>query len=351
MSDGSWRKGHELEERIANLFRRNGYYVQTNVGRRDHYGNPHEIDVLATKNDVETIIIAIECKNHKQSIGIEDVRNFRQKLRDLGIRKGIFVSTSGFTEGALKYGKDHGLDMWDEEKIERERSLTASRTRDLTIERKVPYVRSTNSKQRGGYNKPFAVISILGVLIMSIALAVVSAYNHSAEHSTSIEEIHQVQMNLIPTKSSENTKLSNPVNHTPSTGDITAQQYMYIVNSKLRILNYTPCFEDINPLRTINMTTHGIHYNDYTNELTLFIQRIPCANDIKPQTKIQNGTLLYTCTLTNVVGHRIPIVDKGWTSYYDLYHAPCSLEPSADEPFPHQVILYSPVLIPKRQGG
>jgi hypothetical protein len=44
--------------------------------------------------------IAIECKNDRKTTGIERVEAFSSKLRDVGIPRGIYVSTRGFTAPA-----------------------------------------------------------------------------------------------------------------------------------------------------------------------------------------------------------------------------------------------------------
>jgi len=60
-------KGGELEDSVADYFRRSGFDVQARVKMRDRFDVFHEIDVLASKReDYGTIQIAVECK-HVQS--------------------------------------------------------------------------------------------------------------------------------------------------------------------------------------------------------------------------------------------------------------------------------------------
>ena len=36
----------------------------------------------------------------------------REEIQDLGIEKGILVSTSGFTEGAIRYARKFNIELW-----------------------------------------------------------------------------------------------------------------------------------------------------------------------------------------------------------------------------------------------
>jgi hypothetical protein len=107
-------KGTSLEDIVAGLLRGWGYEVQTRIRPKDKLGIEHEIDVLGRRQEpIGTFTIAVECKNHVAPIGIEDIRNFNDKLSSLGYAKGVFVSAGGFTIPALEYAKGRGLEVWD----------------------------------------------------------------------------------------------------------------------------------------------------------------------------------------------------------------------------------------------
>ena len=109
------RKGDSLEDLVANYFGRMGFDIQTRARMRDRYDVAHEIDVLASKKEAYgTIQVAVECKHVKSPINIKEVRNFHDKLVALGITKGIFVSTGGFTADARSHAQALGIELWEE---------------------------------------------------------------------------------------------------------------------------------------------------------------------------------------------------------------------------------------------
>jgi hypothetical protein len=111
-------KGSELEDAVAGYFRSKGYDVQTRTKMRDRRDVFHEIDVLASKReDWGTIQIAIECKNVSSPIDIKELRNFNDKLSALGVTKGVFVSTGGFTADAESDAASVNMEIWDEKAL------------------------------------------------------------------------------------------------------------------------------------------------------------------------------------------------------------------------------------------
>jgi len=107
-------KGGALEDSVAHYFRRMGFDVESRARMRDRFDVSHEIDVLASKTEAfGTIRIAVECKNVRAPIDIKEVRNFHDKLSALGVTKGIFVSTAGFTGDAESHAKALGIELWD----------------------------------------------------------------------------------------------------------------------------------------------------------------------------------------------------------------------------------------------
>jgi hypothetical protein len=97
--------------------------------RRDVF---HEIDVLASKReDFGTIQIAVECKHVRSPIDIKEIRNFNDKLSALGITKGIFVSTGGFTSDAQSDAISVNMELWDEKALEKKISREEVPEKDI----------------------------------------------------------------------------------------------------------------------------------------------------------------------------------------------------------------------------
>lgn len=110
----SSEKGRALEDMVGDLFTRWGFDVQKRVRMKDRFGVEHEIDVLGSKREAFGLLfVAVECKYVSSPISIKEIRNFNDKLLALGITKGVFVSTAGFTSDALAHAKTTGIEAWD----------------------------------------------------------------------------------------------------------------------------------------------------------------------------------------------------------------------------------------------
>lgn len=125
-------KGGELEDAVAGYFRSKGYDVQTRTKMRDRRDVFHEIDVLASKReDFGNIQVAVECKNVRSPIDIKELRNFNDKLSALGITKGVFVSTGGFTTDAESHAASVNIELWDEKTLEKKISSQETPEKDI----------------------------------------------------------------------------------------------------------------------------------------------------------------------------------------------------------------------------
>lgn len=97
--------GRELEERVARLLRREGWWrVRTNVEVLDRHGNRSELDVtygLFRRR-------VVECKHYsrKKSVPLEDVAKFKEVLQLNGMApsRGTFVTTSVYSPRARHIG-------------------------------------------------------------------------------------------------------------------------------------------------------------------------------------------------------------------------------------------------------
>ncbi len=103
---GSTReKGDIVEQIVASMHKALGVKVERNVflPAQDGSNRIREIDVLLSSQVAGyPVRVAVECKNEKQPVGIEEIDEFIGKLQDVGIptQQGIFVSASGYRSGA-----------------------------------------------------------------------------------------------------------------------------------------------------------------------------------------------------------------------------------------------------------
>jgi len=53
--------------------------------------------------------VAVECKDYRGNVSIGKIRDFHSALNDIGNINGIFVTTSAYQSGAIKYANHHGI--------------------------------------------------------------------------------------------------------------------------------------------------------------------------------------------------------------------------------------------------
>ena len=117
MEKPDWKN---LEELVERLFRSMGYETQKNAIIEGKSGAKHEIDVLAIyKAPLHEDKVAIECKHHQNPVNKDVIMKLKQIIDDTSINKGIIVSTSGFTSGAIKLSNQSGIKLMDRHELEK----------------------------------------------------------------------------------------------------------------------------------------------------------------------------------------------------------------------------------------
>ncbi len=107
-------KGDIVEQVVASMHDVPGVTVDRNVFLpvQDGSKRTSEIDVLLTSQVAGYIVrVAIECKNEKAPIGVDEVNEFIGKLNDVGIptQQGIVISASGYASGAAVRAQGVGI--------------------------------------------------------------------------------------------------------------------------------------------------------------------------------------------------------------------------------------------------
>jgi len=115
----SYDKGSSLELVVADLFKKNGYTVVHNVKKKGRSGVEYQIDVWAEYGaPLHTSIIIIEAKPYQEQIDKDKIMKFVQIVDDLKVDKGIFVTTSDFTPGALMTVEQYNnIELWNRDKL------------------------------------------------------------------------------------------------------------------------------------------------------------------------------------------------------------------------------------------
>ena len=55
------------------------------------------------------IQVVVECKYYTHKVGVDEIEEFRTKLDDMNVQKGIVVTTIGFQSGAIKSANAYGI--------------------------------------------------------------------------------------------------------------------------------------------------------------------------------------------------------------------------------------------------
>ena len=87
-----------------------GYTVKENALVKGRSGAPHDISVLATKDEgIITHRIAIGIETDQKPMGLEKVFDFDDKAYDAGIMDKVFVAVPGLTKEAMQFAKRQGI--------------------------------------------------------------------------------------------------------------------------------------------------------------------------------------------------------------------------------------------------
>ena len=75
-------------------------------------GKPYQIDVLVkSSNGLQSVRAAIECKYLNRKVGRDTVSAFATTIEDVGVEKGVIVTTVGFTDGATMLARDKNISL------------------------------------------------------------------------------------------------------------------------------------------------------------------------------------------------------------------------------------------------
>lgn len=105
-------------ERLTQRVLRECGFIEVNVTKKTNDGGIDGVGKLKI-NGIITFNIAFQCKRYKESISANVIRDFRGSLKS-NIEKGIFITTSNFTQAAKKEARETGkksIDLIDGEEF------------------------------------------------------------------------------------------------------------------------------------------------------------------------------------------------------------------------------------------
>ena len=112
--------GTNLEDMAEKILQDRGFSTETRTKIRGISGQLNEIDIMAKRN---RIILAVECKNYAETnkVGIKEIRDFSAKLEDLDIKRGLFITSSDFSQDAIGWATNNPqlkqIDLWNGNKL------------------------------------------------------------------------------------------------------------------------------------------------------------------------------------------------------------------------------------------
>lgn len=143
----SYERGLELEKLVARLFRSKGYDVKHNVKLAGKSGVEHQIDVYAEfRAPLHTSKVVVECKSYDKPVDKDIVMKLVHEVQDLGVDRGILVTTSYFTTDAVSTAKGYNVDLWDGTKLRE--LLKEIRAEEISVPINVFYVKPTISAEK-----------------------------------------------------------------------------------------------------------------------------------------------------------------------------------------------------------
>lgn len=105
-------------ERLTQRLLRECGFIEVNVTKKTNDGGIDGVGKLKI-NGIITFNIAFQCKRYKDRISANVIRDFRGSLKS-DVEKGIFITTSNFTEAAKKEAREPGkksIDLIDGEEF------------------------------------------------------------------------------------------------------------------------------------------------------------------------------------------------------------------------------------------
>ena len=80
--------------------------IDHNVKLKGTSGYTHQIDICYRLIIWQTeFLVIVECKNYKRRVSVDDLLEFKSRIDDLKVHKGLFVTSSGFQSGAKKFAE------------------------------------------------------------------------------------------------------------------------------------------------------------------------------------------------------------------------------------------------------
>jgi len=123
------------------------YDVKHNVKLVGRSGIEHQIDVYAEyKAPLHISKIIIECKSYDKPIDKDIVMKLIYEVQDLGVNRGILVTTSYYTPDAISAAEKYNIDLWDSTRLNK--LLKGIKAKEIATYSNVLHVKTTISIEK-----------------------------------------------------------------------------------------------------------------------------------------------------------------------------------------------------------
>lgn len=113
MNEPKWRRFEKLAYEIQKELTPESDVKFDDKIRGLDSGTERQIDISIRKKVGQyDLLIVIDCKDHSAPLDIKDLGEFVSTVRDVRANKGAIVSSSGFTEAAITFARQHGIDTF-----------------------------------------------------------------------------------------------------------------------------------------------------------------------------------------------------------------------------------------------
>jgi hypothetical protein len=106
---------------LIHYLEKQGYTVKENASVKGRSGAPHNMDILATKDEgIITHRIAIGVETSDKPMGLDKVFDFDDRAYDAGIMDKVFVAVPGLTKEAMQFARRQGIRVLEVGQLEGE---------------------------------------------------------------------------------------------------------------------------------------------------------------------------------------------------------------------------------------
>jgi len=108
-----WRRFEKLVAQVQQELAPNAVVTHDDKIRGHNSGQLRQVDITVKQRVGQyDILIAIDCKDYKRAVNLNEVEKFIGLITDIKANKGVMVAANGFSNTAKSVGEKAGLDLY-----------------------------------------------------------------------------------------------------------------------------------------------------------------------------------------------------------------------------------------------